>query len=228
MECRAVIESLSDYLDGQGRWMPENEKSSIEGHLVVCPKCQTLKMDLIEIKTAACELPLHTPPRAMWVKIANVLEAELPTSERKTREEFPTETWWERFKARKFLFGFPQMVGAGALAIALVVTGIVSISNQKNHSSDFSLTGAQTALLPDENEIKADLNRRLTEVNQRKMSWAPQNRAKFEQQLAGIENSLDNCRKQLLANPANSTQQQVLRGLYDEKLRLLQEAERLK
>lgn len=224
MECRAVTESLSDYLDGQDHRMPESEKSSIEEHLVVCPKCQRLKLELTEIKIAARELPLHTPPRAMWVSIANMIEAELPASERKTREEFPNETRWERFRARKFTWGFPQMVGAGALAVALVVTGIVSVSNRKTNSPEFSLTGAQTAILPDENEIKAELNRRLTEINSRKVYWPPDGRATFEQRLAKIEASLDNCRKQLLGNPTDSTQQQVLRGLYDEKRRLLEEA----
>lgn len=228
MECRAVIESLSDYLDGQSHQIPESEKSSIEEHLVVCPKCQTLKLELTEIKIAARELPLHTPPRAMWVRIANVLEAELPASERKTREEFPNETWWERLKARQFTFGFPQMVGAGALAVALITTGIYSLSGRKPNPTEFNLAGAQTALLPDEIEIKSELNRQLAEINTRKVSWQPQARATFEQQLARIENSLDNCRKQLLGNPTDSAQQQVLRGLYNEKRRLLEEANRLK
>ncbi len=228
MECRAVIESLSDYLDGQGLWMSGSEKSSIEEHLVVCPKCQNLKLELTEIKIAARELPLHTPPRAMWLNIANVLEAELPASERKTREEFPNETWWERLKVRKLTFGFPQMVGAGALAVALITTGIYSLSSRKPNPTEFSLTGAQTALLPDENEIKAELNRRLTEINSRKASWEPQVRTAFETQLAKIENSLDHCRKQLLGNPNDGAQQQVLRGLYNEKRRLLEESERLK
>lgn len=228
MECRAVIELLSDYLDGQSQRMPESEKRSFEEHLVVCPKCQSLKLELTEIKIAARELPLHTPPRAMWVSIANMIEAELPASERKTREEFPNETWWERMKARKLTLGFPQMVGAGALAVALVVTGVVSVSNRKNNSAEFSLTGAQTALLPDENEIKAELNRRLAEINTRKAGWEPQIRTSFEQQLARIENSLDNCRKQLLGNPGDRAQQQVLRELYNEKRRLLEEVGRRK
>lgn len=228
MECRAVIESLSDYLDGQGLWITESEKCSIEEHLAVCPACQNLKLELTEIKTAARELPLHTPPRAMWVRIANTLEAELPASERKTREEFPHETWWERLKARKLTLGFPQMVGAGALAVALFITGIFSLSSRKSTSGEFNLTGVQTALLPDENEIKADLNRRLVEINKQKSNWEPQARATFEQRLAKIEASLDGCRKQLISNPADGSQQQALRALYDEKRHLLEEVERLR
>src|SRR5438552_3518177 len=98
MECHAVIDSLSDYLDSQGTrgdGTTNNEKNMIEEHLDACPTCQNLTLELIELKVAARELPLHTPPQAIWVRIANVLEVELPASERKTREEFPSETWWD-------------------------------------------------------------------------------------------------------------------------------------
>jgi len=229
MECRAVIDSLSDYLDDQGTpryGMANNEKHIIEEHLDACPACQNLKLELMELKTAARELPLHTPPRALWVRIANVLEAELPASERKTREEFPNETWWDRLKARQFTLGFPQMAGAGVLAVLLIVFGIFGISGSNKKTGDFSLADAQSALLPDENEIKADLNRRLVEVNQHKAAWEPQARNAFEQKLAKIEDSLSNCRKGLLQNPGDRAQQETLRGLYNEKRQLLLEVER--
>ncbi|MGH9803129.1 MAG: anti-sigma factor family protein, partial [Blastocatellia bacterium] len=173
MECRAVIDSLSDLLDDQITWTSGNEKKQhlpIHEHLESCPACQNLKLELIEIKTAARELPLHTPPQALWVRIANTIEVELPASERKTREEFPKETWWDRFKARQFTFTIPQMAGAGALAVALLVVGIYGLSGQ-SHSSDpnkLSLTGVQTAFLPDEDQIKAELNLRLDQVNKLK------------------------------------------------------------
>ncbi|HMV46917.1 MAG TPA: zf-HC2 domain-containing protein [Blastocatellia bacterium] len=229
MECRAVIESLSDYLDGQQRHeMPENEKCLIEEHLVVCPKCQTLKLELTEIKIAARELPLHTPPRALWLNIANTLEAELPASERKTREEFPKETWWERLTAWKFTLNFTQLAGAGALTVALIAAGIYGLSNRKPNQTDFNLNGVQTALLPGENEIKAELDHQLAEINVRKAGWEPKVRADFEQQLAKIESALETCRTQLSGNPADRTQQQALRGLYDEKRRLLENVARQK
>src|SRR5207249_4481876 len=131
-----------------------------------CPACQNLRLQLTEIKIAARELPLHSPPQSVWLNIANVLEAELPASERKTREEFPTETWWDRLKERHFRLSFPQLVGAGALAAALVAAGIFGIPglNTRNaKTGDLNFADAQSALLPDENEIKADLNRRLAE-----------------------------------------------------------------
>lgn len=230
MECRAVIESLSDFLDDQGVWVSDTERSSIEKHLDVCPTCQNLKLELTEITTAARELPLHTPPQAIWVRIANTLEAELPASERKTREEFPTETWWERFKARQFTFTLPQMAGAGALAVALVVTGIYGLSGRTPSAdpSRLSLTGVQSALLPDEDQIRAELNQRLAEVNKLKAGWNTKSRSEFETRLTQIEESLEKCRGELRANPNDQTQQQQLRKLYEEKRQLLENAERSK
>lgn len=228
MECRAVIDSLSDYLDCRGKQsngMPDSEVSTIEEHLNACPGCQNLKLELTELKIAARELPLHTPSPAVWLKIANVLETELPTSERKTREEFPTETWWDRLKERHFRLNFPQLVGAGALAVVLVVVGIFGIPGSHPKTGELALTDMQSALLPDENEIKADLNRRLIQINQHKSTWTPQIRVAFEQRLTKIEESLDNCRRGLRSNPSDQTQQQMLRGLYNEKRQLLDEVE---
>ena len=230
MECRAVMDSLSDYLDGQGTWMTGNEKSSIEKHLDTCPTCQSLKFELTEIKTAARELPLHTPPQAMWVRIANTLESELPASERKTREEFPKETWWERFRVRQFTFSLPQMAGAGMLAAALIIVGIYGISGRspQTDSTRLNLSGVQTAFLPDEDQIKADLNRRLGELNKLKASWNVQVRGDFEKQLTQVEESLEKCRTELRANPADKTYQQTLRKLYNDKRQLIENAERVK
>lgn len=227
MECRAVIDSLSDYLDRQGtrnNEMKDSDVNVIEEHLDACPACQNLKLELTELKVAARELPLHTPPHTVWMNIANVLEAELPSSERKTREEFPTETWWDRLKERHFRPSFPQLIGAAALAVALVVFGIFGVSRSNPNTGDLRLADVQSALMPDENEIKADLDRRLVEINQHKAAWEPQTRAVFEQRLTKIEESLDNCRKGLRSNPNDQTQQQVLRGLYNEKRQLLDEA----
>ncbi|MFN0111657.1 MAG: hypothetical protein ACKVZH_22580 [Blastocatellia bacterium] len=166
----------------------------------------------------------------MWIRIANVLEAELPTSERRTREEFPKETWWDRFKARQLSFTLPQMAGAGALAVALIIVGIYGLSGQSptTDPTKLSLTGAQTALLPDEDQIKSELSRQLAEINKLKAGWNAQSRSDFEKQLSQIEESLDKCRAELRANPGNAAQQQTLRNLYDQERQLLKTAERAK
>src|SRR6059036_1233120 len=76
-------------------------------------------------------------------KIANVLETELPSSERKTREDFPTETWWDRLKDRHFRLNFPQIIGAGALAVVVLVVGIFGIPGSHPKTGELNMTDMQ-------------------------------------------------------------------------------------
>src|SRR5262245_36937089 len=104
MECRVVINSLSEYIDGSNLRISDEEIRSIKDHLVTCPKCQSIRRELTEIKNAARELPMHTPPRAMWTRIVNAIEHEVPLSERPTREEPRNSGGWRAWKSRKFTF----------------------------------------------------------------------------------------------------------------------------
>jgi len=226
MECRAIINSLSDYLDGADSRMPDNEAHSIETHLANCPTCRNLKLELSEIKTAARELPLHTPPRAMWTRIANAIEAEGATENAPARPARNSSGWWESLKSRRFTFSLPQLAGLGAVTVALIVAGISGMFG--TNPPTLNLTGAQTALLPEEGEIKADLERRLAAINARKAKWDPQTRAEFEQHLAKIEESLKRLRQALESNPQDAVHQQMVRALYNEKRQLLEDIERLK
>jgi hypothetical protein len=221
MECRDVINSLSDYLDGRNDWMSDDEVNSIETHLAGCPACRHLKHELSEIKTGARELPLHTPPRAMWTRIANAIEAENAPS-RKTEG---TYGWWSWLNSRKFTFSLPQLAG-GTLAVALIAAAFFGILG--TNLAEFNLTDAQSALLPEEDEIKADLERRMNVINARKVNWDPQARAEFEQHMSKIEESLKKCRQMLESNRKDAVHQQMLRALYTEKRQLLEDVERLK
>jgi hypothetical protein len=226
MECRVVVSSLSDYLDGQDMWLSEAEVNEIKKHLGDCRKCQSVKLELTEIRTAARELPLHTPPRALWTRIANLVEAELPKSERPTLIDAPEMGWWGRFKSRRFTLTLPQLVGAGTLAVALIVFGVSNMSGPSPAKLSFS--GVQNALLPDEDQIKAELERRLSAINARKANWDPQMRTEFERHLNKVEDSLKHSRQRLQVNPGDKVQQQMVLTLYHEKRQLLEDVERLK
>jgi anti-sigma factor RsiW len=226
MECRVVINSLSDYLDGPNTWLSDDEARSIEAHLANCPACRNLKFGLAEIKTAARELPLHTPPRAMWTRISNVIEAEIAAGNSPGSQTQNSPSWWDSLKSRRFTFSLPQMAGGAALALALIAAGISGIFSAD--PTTLNLKGAQTALLPEEDEIKADLERRMAAINARKAKWDPQTRAEFEQHLAKIEESLKRCRQALESDPKDAVHLQMVRALYNEKRQFLEDIERLK
>ena len=227
MECRAVINSLSDFLDSQNIWISDDEVKQIETHLTNCPACQNLKLELSEIKTAARELPLHTPSRAMWTRITNVIEAEISAENAPLHQTQNVSGWWGRLKSRKFTFSLPQLAAGGVLTSALIIAGISGIFVPHSGTLDFDrLQGA--LLLPDEGEIKAQLERRMDAVNARKAKWDLQRRAEFEQRMIQIDESLNRCRYMLKDKPQDAVHQEMVRALYSEKRQLLEDVERLR
>jgi hypothetical protein len=226
MECRAVVSSLSDHLDGRNIWVSDDEVEQIETHLTNCPTCQNLKLELSEIKNAARELPLHTPPSALWARISKAIEAEISTENGPVRETQNASGWWGWLNSRKFTFSLPQLAAVGVFAAILIVAGISGIFGANQAPLNFR--GAKNALLPEEDEIKADLERRLGAINARKAQWDSQMRADFEQRMNKIDESLKRCRYMLEDNPNDAGRQETVRALYDEKRQLLEDVERLK
>ncbi len=222
MDCQIVLDSLSNYLDGA---LLNDEVQLIKLHLVQCSRCQIVQFELTEIRRAARELPLHTPPRALWTRIQVSLEMETaaPALE---REVVPSPGWWTRWMERRFTFTLPQLAGAGALAIALITFAFVNAFHQS--TQPLSFTQASAALLPGEDEIKHDIERRISTLKTRQVTWDPQMREMFERNLIKIDDSLKSSRQSLLENPNDTDHQQMVLTLYKEKLQLLQDYDRLK
>jgi hypothetical protein len=218
---------LSDYLDGRNIWVSDDEVEQIETHLTNCPTCRNLKFELSEIKNASRELPLHTPPTALWARISKAIEAEIPTENGPARETQKASGWWGWLNSRKFTFSLPQLAAAGAFAAILIVAGISGIFGEK--PSPLNFRNAQgSLLLPEEDEIKANLERRLGAINARKAQWDSERRSDFEQRINRIDESLKRCRNMLEDNPNDSGRREMVRALYDEKRQLLEDVERLK
>ena len=222
MDCQIVLDSLSNYLDGS---LLNDEAQLIKTHLGQCSRCQTVRLELTEIRRAARELPLHTPPRALWTRIQLSLEmdAAAPGLPRQTMKQ---PSWWTRWMERRFTFTLPQLAGAGALAIALMTFAFVNAYHQNTRSLNF--TQASALLLPGEDEIKHDIEHRINTLKARQVTWDPQMREIFERNLIKIDDSLKSSRQSLLEHPNDADHQQMLMTLYKEKLQLLQDYDRLK
>jgi putative zinc finger protein len=231
MECRAVVSSLSDYID---MWLSESEAREIESHLVACPKCQTISLELNQIRSAASDLPLHTPSRALWTRIVEEIKPEKAWPENpligdSDPRESPDLNWWQRLNARRFTFTLPQLASISAFVAAMVILVMYGTISPSPRNFDISNgpRALQTALLPDEDRIKADLEQKLSVINLRKANWDPDVRAEFERHLNKIDLSLRNSREMLQTNPDDGVQQQMVLTLYDEKRQLLEDVERL-
>jgi len=222
MECRTVRISLSDYVDGQPGLTGGNEARNIEDHLASCPSCRSLQLELNEIKTAARELPLRTPPRALWTRIVNEIEIEQVVAGGTGQSD---SGLWGRLTSFRFTFSLPQMAGMAALAVVLITFTVLNFRGQSN---EMDFTRLQSALIREEMTKKAEIDRKMAAIEERKANWDPAFRADFERQLNRIEESIRQCRKNLEASPNDLNQVQRMLDLYEEKRQLLEDVERLK
>ena len=223
MDCQIVLDSLSNYLDGS---LLNDEVHLIKLHLGQCSRCQIVQFELTEIRHAARELPLHTPPRALWTRIQLSLETETAAPSLQ-RQAVKQPSWWARWMERRFTFTLPQLAGAGALGIALMTFAFINAYQQ--NARPLSFTQASTAiLLPGEDEIKHDIERKMTTLKERQVTWDPQMREMFERNLIKIDDSLKSSRQILLEHPNDTDHQQMVLTLYKEKLQLLQDYDRLR
>ncbi|MFN9742671.1 MAG: hypothetical protein ACK562_11280 [Acidobacteriota bacterium] len=175
-----------------------------------------------EIKTAARELPLRTPPRALWTRIVNEIEIE-QVAVGGTGQ--PDSGLWGRLTSFRFTFSLPQMAGMAALAVVLIT---VTVFNFRGQNSEMDFTRLQSALIREEMTKKAEIDRKMAAIEERKANWDPAFRADFERQLNRIEESIKQCRKNLEASPNDLNQVQRMLDLYEEKRQLLEDVERLK
>jgi len=196
----------------------------IEEHLASCPGCRNLQLELTEIRTAARELPLRTPPRALWTRIVNEIELE-QTLAKPAVEESVFAALLSRLASFRLTFSLPQV--AGVAALALIVTTVVIVNN-RGKSDEMDFTRLQSALIREEISKKAEIDRKMARIEERKASWDPSFRADFERQLNRIEDSIKECRRNLETTPNDLNQVQRMLDLYEEKRQLLEDVERLK
>ncbi len=216
MECRSVIDSLSEYLDGS---LAATQSEPLESHLNQCPPCHAYKVDLANICVAAKELPLHTPSRALWARIQNEIAFET-TAARKVEAE--KSSWLKSWSQKTFTFNLPQLAGAGALAFSLVA--FVSYKAIQTNPTPISSGAAANVVVE---KLDGMVKQKAERLNPRIDSWSPQTREIYQNHLNKIDQSMGQAR-QVLTIRQDADQEKLLLDLYGEKLRLMDDFENFK
>jgi hypothetical protein len=124
------------------------------------------------------------------------------------------------------------LAGVSALVFALVAFSLGTFMRQSTVSNSALgpqlLQGASVSMLPFERDLQAEVDRRMSVINARKVNWDPLIREGFERNLGKIDESLKACRQGLLVNPDDRDRRQMVLTLYQEKTQLLDDLERLK
>src|SRR6266542_1999102 len=117
MNCEKYQNLLSDFIDGS--LTPEDHKG-VETHLSVCVVCAETRNDLDTIVTFCHEhrgeYDAVPNERALWLRISNLIEAELPAV---SRTQIPQNAgWWFRLMNRSWQVSLPQLA-ASVIAISI-------------------------------------------------------------------------------------------------------------
>jgi hypothetical protein len=208
---------LSDYIDDE---LDERERTEVERHLDECGECRTSLEDLRAIVAVATRLPQQLPDRELWGGIAGRLGA----GPRRGIIRF------EIHGRRRFSFTLPQMAAA-ALALVLLSGGMVylTLADRRQATAVSAAPGPgepgdvlPIALTdPHYDSAVADLERILQAGRGR---LDPMTVRVLEENLASIDNAIEQSRRALEADPANSFLTSHLVSARQRKLALLRRA----
>ena len=221
MVCNECQELLSDYIDGE---LELGEQVKIERHLGDCEPCRAVRDDLLQIVHFSHQLPEQAPSGALWARIQSDIAEQRPAG-------FLSRAgaWWTSAQSRHFNLSIPQMAAAAAALVIVLSIGVM-MTRQNGASNEMAMISSAAGAAPqvqvlssaDLQQLEKQISNLSASIEQRKVSWDPALRVKFEKNMLLIEQSLAECRHQLNDNPGDDVSQELMLNAYREKVRLLE------
>jgi anti-sigma factor RsiW len=218
MFCNQCQELVSDYIDGA---LELGEQLQVERHLSDCEPCRAVRDDLLQIVHFSRQLPLQTPSGAVWARIRSEVSSEQPASVwNRTARRLST------IKTRHFDMSIPQLLASAAALVIVASVTVALLRRQEpvslsNAGGTASLEERTLLSHQDVAQMEEKINELAVTVEQRKRTWNPKLREAFQRNMIYVNQSLAECRLDLDANPADDVSQQLMLGVYREKMRLL-------
>ncbi len=231
MNCEKYQDLLSDFIDGS---LASQDHKSIEAHLSACGVCAEVRGDLDTIVTYCHEhrgeYDAVPNERALWLRISNLVEAELLT---RSRSEIPQNAgWWFRLMNRSWQVSLPQLA-ASMIAVAIIVSVVTMIGLRRfgsgGESAGLRSSGVTTVAsngLPvaeryRQQQQTIDYWNQRVELN--KARWNSQMRETFERNLSVIDAAVNDSLSQLNQNPHDEVSEEILNAALNDKVELLRE-----
>jgi hypothetical protein len=204
---------LSDYLDDE---LELAERAQVAAHLETCAECDAVLKELRAVVARAQTLPAKPPRANLWPAI----EARIAR-----RSLFGRLGEWA---SQRVSFTVPQLAAA-ALALMVLSGGMVWLSQYGGRTTSLPAVDARGVLPaafanPQYDEAVADLERTL-EAGRSQLD--PQTIRIIEANLASIDQAIDQSRRALAADPANTYLNSHLAEFEQRKLALLRRASAL-
>jgi len=224
MNCEQCQELIHDLVDGQ---ISQRDEFTLNTHLKECLDCESVRQDLASL-VGFCRTQrgqYETPPNAnaMWLRIRNVIEAELPKKVAVNADRKPS--FVERFMGRSWELSLPQLA-ASAAAIVLVVSLATVVGLRR--FGGYGPVAAPPQVEASNINDRISQHRQIVEYwNQRielnKARWSPENRAAFDRGLKSLDESIATSLDELSKHPHDEFTEQMVNDSLTDKVNFLKD-----
>ena len=224
MNCETCQELIHDLIDGS---ISQRDESTLNTHLKECLDCQSVRQDLASI-VGFCRTQrgqYETPPneRALWLRIRNTIEADLPSRAAANNERRPS--FLGRLMGHSWELSLPQLA-ASAVAIVLLVSlaTVVGLRRWGGYGVQAGAPPLEVSNLEDRfSQRRQVLDYWNQRVELNKARWSPEMRDTFDRNLKEIDKAIANSLEDLKRNPHDEVSEQMLNESFNDKLTLLKD-----
>jgi len=223
MNCEQCQELIHDLVDGS---LSQRDELTLNTHLKQCLDCDSVRQDLTSI-LSYCQThrgEYEAPPnaQALWLRIRNVIEAELPSA---TVAETARRSFLGRLLGHSWELSLPQLA-ASAVAIVLLVSlaTVVGLRRWGGYGVAAPVVPAEASNINDRMwQRQQVINYWNQRVELNKARWSPEMRATFERNMKTIDEAVANSLEELKRNPHDEISEQMLNESLNDKLTLLKD-----
>jgi hypothetical protein len=225
MNCETCRELIHDLIDGT---ISQKDESILNTHLKECLDCESVRQDLASIvgfcRTQRGQYEAPPNEQALWLRIRNVIEAEIPTKVVANLE--PRRSFFGRLLGHTWELSLPQLASSTIAIVLLVSLGTVVGLRRWGGYSVASPPAAQ-AEASNINDRVWQRQQVINYWNQRielnKARWSAEMRATFDRNMKVIDEAVARELDQLKQNPHDEISEQMLNQALNDKLTLLKD-----
>ena len=221
MNSETCQELIHDLIDGS---ITQRDEFTLDTHLRECLDCDSVRQDLASIvEFSRTQRGVYEAPpneQALWLRIRNTIEAELP-SRVNTNSERPS--FFSRWLGRSWELSLPQLA-ASAVAIVLLVSLATVVGLRRWGGYGTSTTRVEAANISQRfSERQQTIDYWNQRVEQIKARWSPDMREAFDRNMKAIDESVANSMNELQRNPQDEFSEKMVNESMDAKLAMLKD-----
>jgi hypothetical protein len=224
MNCETCQELIHDLIDGS---ISQTDEFTLNTHLKQCLDCESVRQDLASIigfcRTQRGQYEAPPNERALWLRIRNVIEAEIPN--RIAATPALRRSFLGRLMGHSWELSLPQLA-TSAVAIVLLVSlaTVVGLRRWGGYGVPTPVTQVEASNVNDRVwQRQQAINYWNQRVELNKTRWSPEMRETFERNLKVIDEAVANSLNELKRNPHDEVSEQMLNESLNDKLTLLRD-----